>query len=107
MGIKSHSIISDRTTKPVMFFSCTDPDILCRCVLDGIVQRFLNDAIERRLDRSCQAPGKDRVYSNWDLSPLRNSVRQKLDRRDPAKIIENRWSKFVRIPSQVLINFIQ
>src|SRR2546430_15972664 len=52
-----------------------------------IVQEALNNAIERRLDRSCQAPGKDRVYSNWDVGPLRNSVRQKLDRRDPAKII--------------------
>ena len=88
----------------LIFEPGTNPDILGLGVLDGVGQRFLYNAIERGLDRAWQAPRNLCFDMNRQIRALGNSLGQKTDCGNPAKIIQDRWPKFMGIAAQMFLD---
>ena len=76
-------------------------------MLDRVGQGFLDDSIQRHLGCAGEAPGKCHLDMDGQIGALRNPFGQEADRRNPSKIVQNRWPKFVGIPPQLLFNLVE
>src|SRR5216110_3423465 len=106
-GGKAHPVVADRASNQAVLVQQRDRDARGLGVPGRVVQRFLDDPIERRLDDRRQ-PFLGRALDD-DGNPRApgNSVPQELDRGDEAQVVEDQRSKLVRNSAELLLDPIQ
>src|SRR5215467_4121748 len=93
------------TKQDPLLLPSPDPNTLWLGMFHDIVQRFLNDSIERCFRGTRQAPRRCGFDMDLQASAFRDPFGQKTDCRNPTEIIENGWSKFMRVSSQMPFDF--
>src|SRR5215510_7966007 len=76
-------------------------------VLGHVVERFLNDPVESRLDRGPRPALHRALHGNRQARALGDPFSQEFEGREQPEVIQDRWTEFMRKTSQLLGDLVE
>src|SRR6266853_2316724 len=98
-GGKAHAVVADRASNQAVLVQQRDRDARGLGMPGRVVQRFLHDPIERRLDDRREPLLARALDDDRDPRAPGYSVAQELDRGDQAQVVEDQRAVLVRNPA--------
>jgi hypothetical protein len=106
-GIETDAIVFDGAVKIGMIIAEQHKRGAGLGVLDGVIERFLNDAIKGDFCGAVQASDIFGNDTDGQTRSLENGIREEANRRDEAEIVENGRTEFVGILPQLRLDLLE